>query len=147
MIALQFSSDGTLGDKVIRHYTWSDYGHVDLVLSDGMLLGARPPDGVQIRPPDYTTFITRAVYGCSFATPEQENWIIAFCKGKLGAPYNYEADAGIRLHQDWSTPGAWMCSQLLGAAFASAGVPLLNQPLYNRITPEQLRESPLLRLQ
>ena len=153
MIRLQFSSDGTWGDIAIRDYTWSRWGHVEFLLDDGTLLGTRPqhytvngvvvPSGMQIRPAGYTHFRDLAICTVPGLNAEQEAKILSFAKAQIGTAYNWLADAGCAAHEDWSTPGTWQCGMVTHASFMEA-YPLLYQPRYNRVTPEDLWESPLI---
>ena len=64
MISLQFSALNDIASEAIKLFERSWCSHVDAILPDGTLLGARAdiygnvPAGVQIRPPGYARMPT-----------------------------------------------------------------------------------------
>jgi uncharacterized protein YycO len=138
IITLQFSRDEGWGSRIIRWFTWSDYSHVDFVLWDGTLLGARTDGGVQVRKRDYKKFAAVKKYQV-----EAPGDVIAFALSQVGKPYDRTGIVNFGLHRDWRAKDSWFCSELVAAAFESAGRPLL-QGDYRRITPRDLMLSPFL---
>ena len=119
-VRLQFSTERNLPSAVIRWYAHSLYSHVDFVLPDGRLLGARfnyPVEGqtgVQIRPADYAHFSRRLVVEIPTAkAPAIYRW----ARSQLGAPYDWSAILGFAADRDWRYPGRWICSELAVRAF------------------------------
>ena len=55
-ITLQFETTSDPGSWAIRTFQRGWCSHVDTVMDDGRLLGARLDHGVQIRPPNYEKF-------------------------------------------------------------------------------------------
>ena len=136
-IVIQLSTEKGFTDKVIRWVTWSDFSHVDLVLSDGSLLGARL-DGVKIRPNGYAQFtsVQRWAVECS---PEQARMIIEAATEQLGKPYDLRGILNMVLQRDWREQDCWFCSELVAWAFEQGGIPLLNRCVsVRRIVPQHV---------
>lgn len=118
--------------------------HVDVVLGDGTLLGARSdaiggkPPGVQIRPPNYEPFARKQSVSLS-ATPAQETDFLNFLQAQIGKPYDHTAIVAFAFHRDWRELDSWFCSELAAAALEACGwfpKPLANT--VNEITPRDL---------
>jgi hypothetical protein len=126
-IAVQFVASRSFGADLIELYSHSPYSHVDAVLADGQLLGARSetigkiPPGVQVRPADYEAFTVRRRVELP-ATDLQATAFFAFLHGQLGKPYDQRAIAAFASGRDWRTPDAWFCSELVAAAMEAAGI-------------------------
>lgn len=131
MITLQFSTQHKPGAWLIRKFTWSPFSHVDFVLPDGRLLGARGAGGVQIREPELFAKLARFQVDAPAA-------VLELAKSQIGKPYDWGAIAGFVAKHDWSSEHAWFCSELVAWAFHQAGCPLLNARHLNRITPRDL---------
>jgi len=142
MLTLQFSTTNGAGSRLIRFFTWSDFSHVDLVLANQDLLGARMSGGVRIRKGTERTFSKVAQFGVHVPATIEEQ-VIAFLFGQIGKPYDWGAIFGLVFRRNWQKTDSWFCSELIAAAFQQAGFPLLRETL-NRITPRDLVMSPLL---
>lgn len=140
IIALRFITSDSFVSRAIRHITWSEFSHVDLVVREG-LLGAQA-DGVKIRPDNYCK-VTK-VQVVTVDVPDMvAGKVLLFCKSQIGKPYDYTALLGNLVHRDWQEQDSWFCSELIAAAFEQAGLPLLSKQT-NRITPGMLLASPWL---
>ena len=137
MITLQFIADHSPTSWLIRRFTWSPYSHVELVLPDGRLLGARGDGGVAIREPARAPVVAR------FAV-EAPDSVIDTALQQLGRPYDWAAIAGIVTRRNWQQPDRWFCSELVAWAFDRAGHPLLRSQGHYLITPRDLLLSPYL---
>lgn len=137
MITLQFSTGTGPASWLVRRFTWSPYSHVDLVLPDGRLLGARGDGGVTIRAPEPFPTVTR------FTVDAPES-VIDTALQQLGKPYDWSAIAGLIARRNWQQPDRWFCSELVAWAFESTGHPLLRSAGHYRITPRDLLLSPYL---
>ena len=121
-LVFQFVAEHTVGSALIRWFTQSRFSHVDVVLPDGRLLGARLWGGVRIRPPDYIKRLARV------ERVEVDLWgtqkALAFCTSQIGAGYDWRAIlafvTGVR-KKSWRTPGAWFCSELAARVLEIAG--------------------------
>jgi hypothetical protein len=150
-VALQFSTESDIISWGIRVVTDCKYSHVDLVMPDGQLLGARSSGGVAIRPPNYATFTARLVKAAT-VTDAVGAAIYAAAKSQLGKPYDLRAIIGLALpfgssgysKEDWLMHERWFCSDLLTWAFQEGGCTLLDTTLMIRITPADMLLSPLL---
>lgn len=138
MIQLQFSNKtGGLhpGVWAIRLATWSWASHVDFVLPDGRLLGARPGGGVNLllhRDADYGRIERFSV------NTDHAGLIIAHARAQTGKPYDWLALIGHVVRRDWQRTDSWFCSELIAWAFEQAGDPLFRQKKHHRITPRDL---------
>lgn len=113
-VSFQFSAQEGLTSDLIEWMGKGLYSHVDIILSDGRLLGARLDGGVQIRLPGYAPFkrVLRVDIPC---TDEQETKFYEFAISQIGKPYDKEGIAGIIFGRDWRDDSAWFCSEY-GAA-------------------------------
>lgn len=137
-IALQFSTEPGLASDMVRLFDHCWCSHVDCLLEDGSLLGARYAGGVQVRQPGYVTFTrTQRV---AFEAPDCV-WksYLAFLQAQVGKPYDSEAIAAFALDRDWRATDSWFCSELIVAALEHADY-FAFPPFApsNRITPGDL---------
>lgn len=137
-ITLQFSTERSLGSLAIRLYSHGWASHVDTVLKDGDLLGARHAGGVAVRPPTYGEF-SIAERVTLPTTDEIAKRYHEFIFVQIGKPYDSAAIAGFVVGRDWRSRDCWMCSELVAAGLEHAGfVHKLCTPA-ERVTPEMLR--------
>lgn len=145
-----------VGSILIRWFTWAPVSHVDLVLPNGKLLGARSKAitaggltyaaGVQARPPEYLKF-SKVIRATLFCSATQEDAIYAMAQKQLGKPYDLANIADFVFHDDKDdlTGRKWICSALIQWLTEVAGVPLLNPDVpVQRIAPGHLLMSPVL---
>jgi hypothetical protein len=143
-ITLQLSSMEDVGSLAIRAFSHGPYSHVDAVLPDGNLLGARSdqigsvPPGVQIRLPGYANFSTLN-HVVLPTTPECETAFYDFLRTQIGKPYDHSAILGFAFDRNWRDADSWFCSELVAAALEKAGYFsfCLAAPA-NKITPADL---------
>ena len=144
-IILQFSYQRDLGADLIKYFGHgAGFSHVDAVLPDGSLLGARSdvcqgvPPGVQIRPPLYADF-ARTLRVSLDATDTQLHGFNNFLQGQIGKPYDMEAIIGFAVGRDWRAPDSWFCSELQGAALEACGwFPFALATPANKLDPDDL---------
>lgn len=143
-IVLQFVEGTGLGSGMIKWFGHGSYSHVDCVLPDGTLLGSRSdvmsgaPAGVQIRPAGYVNkdAVDRVTLP---ATDDQERGFYSFMRSQIGKPYNKLGIFAFAVNAEWSSTGAWFCSQLVTAALQESGwLRELTEPP-NKIDPDDLR--------
>lgn len=146
MIRLQFVLGASYASRAIAWFSAggrSGFSHVDCVLPDGRLLGARAdkhgevPAGVQVRPPDYEKWAKRVVFELD-ARSDQEQRYYDFLNAQLGKGYDHLAIVGFITGRSWTETDTWICSELQAAALMGAG---LCSKLYltaNQITPTML---------
>ena len=137
MIILQFVSGDDPGSELIKVFSRGWPSHVDAVLEDGTLLGARL-DGVKIRPPNYEPFakVERIGLVCPKA---EEDAFYAFLHAQIGKPYDKLAIAAFAVQRDWRQEDSWFCSELIARALEVCG--FFPEPLAdpaNEITPRDL---------
>jgi hypothetical protein len=118
-IRLQFVLGASIPSRLIAWYGegYGGYSHVDGILSDGRLLGARSdsvggqPPGTHIRPPDYEKWSKRDVVTLSATDEEYAGWEAAG-RAKIGTPYDKGAIFGFLTGNDKHEGGHWICSAL-----------------------------------
>lgn len=145
-LILQFSTEPSIGSAIIRWGTHCPYSHVDGVMPDGNLLGCRlglltaEPPGVQIRPPNYTTF--SATQRMAFPVDATKCFDIA--KTYIGDSYSWEEDVGYVIPWFWKHIGhkAFNCSSFWHHVMKQAGLAVFDAPEYS-VSPRDLLYSPL----
>ena len=145
MISIQFVYSGDIGSAIISYFGHgAGWSHVDAVLPDGQLLGARAnfikniPAGVQIRPPGYMAFARSRKLEFPF-TLDASARFYDFLKQQVGKPYDTRAIVGFAAGRNWRDADAWFCSELIAAALEACGFfpyPLAS-PI-NKIDPDDL---------
>lgn len=136
---LQFAQGDDAFAKAIEWYGGGPlYSHVDTVMSDGSLLGARLDGGVLIRPANYLA--TEKVLRVDVpSSPSQDAAYHTFLMAQLGKPYDKEGILGFVFGRDWRDPNAWFCSEMVAAGLEACGFfyhPLASPS--NKITPPNL---------
>lgn len=143
-MVLQFSAQDDPASAAIKIFERGWPSHVDIVLGDGTLLGARSdvvggkPAGVQARPADYEVFsrVERYAIACEETV---ETRFLNFLEAQIGKSYDKLAIAAFAVERDWREPDEWFCSELAAAALEASGYwcyPLANAA--NEITPRDL---------
>ena len=144
MIQLQFIGGEDLSSRAIGWFSSGHLSHVDAVMPDGTLFGARSdkvggrPPGVQARAASYTNGVKRKIRFSILTTPPEELQFYGFLQKQAGRPYDYEAILGFMFARDWRETDSWICSELIAAALEKAQIV---PPLYlaaNKITPVAL---------
>lgn len=142
-IVMQFAGSSSLTSRLIEWFDHGQFAHVDTVLPDGRLLGARDDvmdgcqAGVQIRPADYQTGYTlkRVTIPTTDAIAAA---YYSFVLAQVGKAYDSTAIAAFVVGRDWRTPDSWFCSELNAAGLEASGlVPPLIAPC-NKIAPDDL---------
>lgn len=140
MIRLQFIGMADPASRLIEWFSAGHFSHVDAVMPDGTLLGARSdsvggkPPGVQIRPQGYEKFQSQVVFEIP-TTPEQETKFYSFLRSQLGKHYDKEAIFGFIFDRDWREQDSWICSELQSAALEASGIVPQLYVAANKITP------------
>lgn len=117
VIRLQFVLGAGLSSRLIAWYGqgYGGWSHVDAVLSDGSLLGARSDwikgikPGVRIRPPKYETWIRRAVVEIRSTEAQAIAWE-EWLRKQEGCPYDQGAIWAFITGKRQHTAGRWICS-------------------------------------
>jgi len=153
-LRLQFVCGQELSSRLIAWYGngYGGFSHVDAVMPDGSLLGARDDaiyvegrdgdwsriaPGVRLRPPEYETWARKAVIQIPCSPANANRWE-EFLRGQIGQPYDsgsiWGFVLGIRSHQT----GHWICSALQSAALQDIGLMGRTTVPTNQITPDAL---------
>lgn len=127
MITLQFIRGTDLGAKAIEWFGHGlSYSHVDTVMPDGRLYGARSdkvggaPAGVQYRDPSYTQDAGK-LHIVLNTTPEQDAAYYAFLLKQQGKPYDKLSIISFIIGRNWQDNDSWFCSELVAAALVKCG--------------------------
>lgn len=115
----QFATENSIPGWIIRFGTRCSWSHVDAVLPDGRLLGARIKGGVQIREPGYAHFAhtQRVMIETDLSTAVYEQ-----LHTQIGKPYDWRAIAAFIFgDRDWREEDSWFCSELQLWAVEQAG--------------------------
>lgn len=114
-VSVQFVKAKNWASKIIG---WTDtFSHMDIVMKDGQLLGARSDKvggqlpGVRIRPPNYMDWEVQMLLTIP-CTAEQEIAFYAAAISQLGLPYDRLDILGFITDEDWFTAQHWICSAL-----------------------------------
>lgn len=122
-IHLQFVLGAGLSSRLIAWWGegYGGYSHVDAVLSDGTLVGARSdritfkghtyPAGVQIRPQGYEKWKRRTVVAIPCDVLLAGQWE-HFLRCQIDKPYDKQAIWGFLFGQRKHARGHWICSAL-----------------------------------
>ncbi len=144
-VRLRFSTESNIESLVIRWFTHSSWSHVDFVMPNGKLLGARLKGGVELRPPGYARF-SRSV-DATITTPIAAQ-IYEFALDQIGKPYDWKAIVGFAIDRNWEDNSSWFCSELVAAACKKCGLIIVNSCAnVDRITPGDLALSPVMQFQ
>jgi hypothetical protein len=142
-ITLQFVGNDSLGSRLIEWYDHGQYSHVDTVLPDGSLLGARNdvigaiPAGVQIRPAGYVVGDRMKRVVIPRSDVREANYY-DYVEAQIGKPYDRCAIAAFFAGRDWRDETAWFCSELVAAGLEAAGVVYPLSAPVNKIAPDDL---------
>jgi hypothetical protein len=116
-ISLQFVLGADLSSRLIAWWGqgYKGFSHVDGILSDGALAGARSdvvggkPAGCQIRPANYEVWKRRMVMTLQTTDAIAANWEQFFRRG-AGAPYDKRDIIGFIIGKPLDSAGSWICS-------------------------------------
>ena len=143
MITLQFVSDTGLAADVIQWYTRSVWNHVDIVMPDHTLTGARAEGGVQNRPANYRRFARVKRFQTALSVEAEKEFYLCLAE-QIGKPYDWTGIINFVVDRDWRNPDHWFCSELVAWLFEKAGRPLLRVDSADKVTPRDLTTSFLI---
>ena len=143
-IILQFVGGNDLASEAIEWFGKGHFSHVDLVMPDQRLLGARSdniggqPAGIWPRPPNYEPWahVSRVTISC---TDEQQDAFWKFANSKIGVEYNAAGIIGFITGTNITNPQDLFCSQFGAESVSASG--LFPHPLglpANKIDPVTL---------
>lgn len=130
MIHLQFVRGTSLTARAIAWWGngYGGFSHVDALLPDGTLLGARDdavggkPPGVQIRPQGYEKWDRKEVVEIATSSQQADVWR-SYLRSQIGMQYDKGAIWDFILgRQDLHQAGHWICSALQTGALQAAGL-------------------------
>lgn len=116
-----FGRRPAVGSWLIRFFTWSDWSHCGIVLSDGGVLHATWPEGVHITgleewkrkyPHNETVSVDLR---CDLSAE-------AWARKQLGKPYDLSGLFAFGFHRDWQQDDKWFCSECVGSSLANGGL-------------------------
>ena len=135
-IVLQFSTENNIGSKILHYYDHVWCSHVDAVMQDGGLLGAKLLGGVCIRK---NQGFDKSLIVELPTTPEIYDKFYNFCQNQIGKPYDLVSLWAFVIERDITDDDSWFCSELIVVALDKAGYfpyPLFTK--YNKVTPQNL---------
>lgn len=145
MIRLQFVLGRGLSSRLIAWYGngYRGYSHVDAILHDGTLCGARSdavggrPAGVQIRPANYEKWVRRCVVTLESTEDQSARWE-RYLRSQVGRHYDKGSILGFVFGEEMHQAGRWICSALQTRALELVGKiqPLPTPPA--QVTPNSL---------
>jgi len=143
-VTLCFSKSRSLGSALIRWFSWGSYSHVDFVTQDGRLLGARMFGGVKVR--SYDSLHGSPREHLSFEVPSQgeADAILKSAFDKVGQPYDWMGIIAMPFRSSWQHRSKVFCSEYVAQHCRARGVVLQARVADHRLTPRDLRMSPLL---
>jgi uncharacterized protein YycO len=138
MIELQFVDTTGLTSWAIRWFSAGRVSHVDAVMQDGKLLGARSAGGVQIRAKNYEKFVRKIKVELPSNADHEQRWN-TFLRAQIGKKYDKTAIWAFLVNRDWRESDSWYCSELIAAGLEECGWlrTRLASPA-NKITPSEL---------
>lgn len=127
-IRLQFVLGSDLSSRFVAWYGqgYGGYSHVDALLPDGGLLGARADvirgiaPGVQVRPPNYEKWKKRTLIEIS-SLPEQASAWERWLRMQIGKQYDQGAILGFITGHHRHDRGHWICSAAQAGALRQCG--------------------------
>jgi uncharacterized protein YycO len=146
LIQLQFSRQYDVTSGLIAWFTQGKYSHVDALLKDGTLTGARSdvvgniPAGVRNRPAGYAhwKYVTVVALPVTLA---QEKSFYDFNASQIGKPYDtsdiWSIATGAR-DRDWRADDSWICSELQTVALEIANVFQEPRVSASKVAPDPL---------
>lgn len=150
MIRLRFVQGHGWASRLIAWFSADHLSHVDAIMPDGTLLGARSDDiggvppwrGVRRRhyvPEPYEPVRLFKIYQIP-STNRQEAAFYGFLASQEGRPYDKLAILAFFIDRNWRDEDAWYCSELQAAALIEAGLLAHGYLSANKITPVMLAE-------
>ena len=148
MIALYRGTSGL--SKAIRFINWSDYSHAAYIDVDTTEVFEAWKGGVRkvANLSDQHDPGTEVDLFVVEATPEQNQAVKKFLVSQVGKGYDYAAIMGFLIRRDEAPEDQtkWFCSELVFAAYQSAGIDLLARIPRWKVYPGMLAYSPLLKV-
>lgn len=145
-IRLQFVLGAGIASRLIAWYGqgYGGWSHVDAMLPDGSLLGARSdavggePSGVRIRPQHYERWLRRTVVEIPDTHSLVPSWV-AWLRQQIGSPYDSAAIWGFLEGKPKHARGHWICSACQSAALRVIGYLPKEGPIaLSEVTPDVL---------
>lgn len=153
-VEVQFVLGTGISSSAIAWFGGGAFSHVDAVMPDKTLIGARSdviyplmpdgttspkpiPPGVQRRPANYERWKTKVVASLVVPT-DKANKFYDLNISQIGKAYDTTAIWGFVTGRDWRDPRDWFCSELQSWCFEGALIlPKLSTPI-NKINPSTL---------
>jgi len=142
-VRYQFVRGKGFTSRAIGYFGGDYYSHVDIILPNGRLFGARSdrvggrPPGVWDRPPNYEQWAARCIIqlGC---TTDQYSKFYATAVAQTGKPYDHLAIVAFALNRNWRESDSWICSELGAYCLEQAGICHKLVLPANKVTPGAL---------
>lgn len=139
-VKLIFMRSNMIGSKFIRFMTWSDFSHVGMIMPDGMVIEARYPEGVVMRP--MSEALKHASEHEIISIPVKNvRATLDFMRCQLGKKYDTSGLFSFVTKRDWQSPDKWFCSELVASALAAGGTQV-GRVEASRVTPQDIYNYP-----
>lgn len=138
-IRLQFVLASDWSSRLIAWYGqgYGGWSHVDAVLADGQLLGARSdsvggqPPGVQIRPSNYESWKRTQMISIATTDKQASDWE-GWLRTQVGFGYDKADIIGLIIGRPILEVGHWICSALQFQAEKNIGIFPPDMPLIDQ---------------
>ena len=132
-----FANSNTIGSKIIRWKTKSQWSHVGIVdLKRQVVFEAVWPDGVVQTPLDKV--IARSnEWECRELPVEHYGPAIAYMVSQLGKPYDTLGVLGLGFNRNWQDDKKWWCSEYVAMTALQGGNKRFSGNLHT-ITPQDV---------
>lgn len=137
-----FCTNNKIHSFFIRWFTQSRYSHVALVKNNEVIdatfrYGVKKRQLLDLKT-SYSLIEFREVPNLD----EEKAW--KFAENQIGKPYDWLSILGIFFRRKWTSDISWFCSELIACSLFEGGVTVIRKQA-NRVTPENLLNSPLIK--
>ncbi len=145
-LKLRFSRSNSLGSRLTRWLTRSEYSHLEAEHWSGYRIGVTPFDGVtkvyhnplrQLEDgEDYLYLYLNVSHDQYFRF-----WMLM--EAQIDKPFDWSGLFGFLPRRDWEGTSRWFCPELIATSLLKVGIFLLDERP-SRVTPHDIFISPLL---
>ena len=137
-----FCTNNKIHSFFIRWFTQSCYSHVALVKNNEIIdatfrYGVKRRQLIDLKI-SYSIIEFREVPNLD----KEKAW--KFAENQIGKPYDWLSLLGIFFRRKWTSDISWFCSELIACSLFEGGVTVIRKQA-NRVTPENLLNSPLIK--
>ena len=124
-----------IGTIILRAFLWSKWSHCALVDGDEVIEAVA---GVGVRTRPLASLLEESSkYSILDFPAKNPQRVLQEARKEIGTKYDWGGVLGLGFRRRWNKDDAWFCSELIAAAFARVGEPLVRVDAW-RITPRDL---------